>query len=469
MNSAELAIEQQAMRDREAAAAAPAPDKIKPIRIAVPLPTPENLDKGSTDVEVYVRHIDCKYTDPNDNDKCGCPYWLYDKLARRLGKNSRASARTKIRSVALAAAQRIMDSRDPVKRKIAELEKKREYETVLIETASAEYLKDCKSRGLAPETIEAYDNAITQMRNYMHRQCVYALGEITPKLLKAWRAAWPDKRRTSKQKKQNQIKTFFTWVCEEMKYLDLNNNPALGLSKIGGKHEVTAVPFTEAQYNAILDATHIYEDSKRFRDAAKRLRALIQLQRWSGLAIRDALTLPRWKIIDGVLQVHRAKTGTPVTVPLPPKVVEDLNELKNDNPEYFFWSGTTKPRVLVGDYNRMLARLWTLVTWPTPVVDGHQKPVAPHSHMFRHTFAHWYLQAGGDIRNLQLLLGHTRLVTTEKHYAGFMPNEAERLNADVRARWAAQNAPGVAKPEAPAPPAPEHHIRVRVRQRSYRR
>jgi len=465
MNSAELAFEQQAMRERAAAAAAPAPEKIKPIKIpAVIQATAAEISNRSTDVAVYVRHIDCKYTDRESNEKCGCPFWLYDKLSRK-----RCTARTNIRSKAEAEAQRIMDSRDPVKRKIAELEKKREYETVLIQTALEKYIMDCEQRGLAPETLEAYECAVEQMRDYAHSQRVFALGEITPRLLKEWRAAWPDKRKTSKQKKQNQIKTFFTWVCEEMKWLDLNNNPALGLGKIGGKHEVTAVPFTEAQYNAILDATYIYENSNRFRDAAARLRALIQLQRWSGLAIRDALTLPRWKIKDGVLQVHRAKTGTPVTVPLPPKVLEDLNALKNDNPEYFFWSGSAKPRALVGDYNRMFSRLWKLVKWPTPVVDGHQKPVSPHSHMFRHTFAHHWLQTGGDIRDLQLLFCYNGPATTEKHYAGFMPNEAERLNTEVRARWAAQNAPGVAKPEAPAPPEPEHHIRVRVRQRASRR
>jgi len=439
-----LVQEQEAMRARIAEGAQSTPQKIQPVRIPSPEPSVE-LDKRSTDVEVYLR---------------GDAWWLYDKLTQK-----RYSARTKDKRKAEKEAQRIMESRDPDKRKIAELEKKREYETVLVQTALEKYVTDCEHRGLAPETLEAYGCAIEQMRDYVHAQRVFAIGEITPRLLKEWRATWPDKRKTSKQKKQNQIKTFFTWVCEEMKWLDLNNNPALGLGKIGGKDEVTAVPFTEEQYNAILDATYIYENSKRFRDAAVRLRALIQLQRWSGLAIRDALCLPRWKIKNGVLQVHRAKTGTPVTVPLPPKVVEELQALKNDNPEYFFWSGTAKPRVLVGDFNRMFGRLWKLVKWPTPVVDGHQRPVAPHSHMFRHTFAHHFLQHGGDIRDLQLLLGHTRLATTEKHYAGFMPNEAERLNAEVRARWAAQNAPGIQKSQTPVS-EPQHHVRVRIRQRA---
>jgi integrase len=46
------------------------------------------------------------------------------------------------------------------------------------------------------------------------------------------------------------------------------------------------------------------------------------LMRWSGLRIRDAVTLERNKLHGDSLMLYQAKTGTPVYVPLPPQVVE---------------------------------------------------------------------------------------------------------------------------------------------------
>ncbi len=67
--------------------------------------------------------------------------------------------------------------------------------------------------------------------------------------------------------------------------------------------------------------------------------------RWSGLAIRDALTLKRSEIIEAkAKRIHRIvtarqKTGTHVSVPIPPDVAKELLAVLNGNPEYVFWSG----------------------------------------------------------------------------------------------------------------------------------
>lgn len=470
MTSAALASQQAEMRARIAAAAQPQPQSI-PVEKVIAEITEEIANRRSKDVVVYVRHSEeCKHIDREDNDKCQCPYWLYDKLNRK-----RTSARTIRKDEAQKEAQRIMDSRDPLKKKIADLERKREYEQKTISYARKQYIKDCEEgRDLGPETIEAYECAILQLESHCHANGVTMLGEITAELMKNFRSVWPDKEKSSKNKKQRQIKTFFKWVCEQAKYLDLTLNPALALTTIKGEESVPAVPFYDDQFAAIIDATYIYENSKRFRDAAIRLRALILLQRWSGLAIRDALCLSRVRVKNGILQAQRAKTKTWVEIVLPAEVVEALEALPKENPDYFFWNGISKPRSLVGDYNRMFQRLWKLVRWPRPVVDGEGNAIQPHSHMFRHSFAYWWLNTInpatgklGDIRDLQLLLGHKRLATTEKHYSGFMPEQNKRLHAEMRARHASK-----AKPEfvqaAPAPEEPDHHVRIRVRQRSHR-
>ncbi|WP_251106724.1 site-specific integrase [Alloacidobacterium dinghuense] len=49
------------------------------------------------------------------------------------------------------------------------------------------------------------------------------------------------------------------------------------------------------------------------------------LMRWSGLRIRDAVTLERSRLQGDSLLLYQAKTGTPVYVPLPSHLVEAAN------------------------------------------------------------------------------------------------------------------------------------------------
>jgi hypothetical protein len=65
--------------------------------------------------------------------------------------------------------------------------------------------------------------------------------------------------------------------------------------------------------------------------------------RWSGLSIRDAVTLERDRLNKrDELFLYRAKTGVPVFVKLPPDVAKGLRNVPPGpapNSYYFFWSG----------------------------------------------------------------------------------------------------------------------------------
>lgn len=72
-------------------------------------------------------------------------------------------------------------------------------------------------------------------------------------------------------------------------------------------------------------------------------------RRQSGLRIRDAVTLERHRPHGDSLLLYQAKTGRPVYVPLPPHVVELLEDVPpgpKSNPRYFFRgnNGDTKRR-----------------------------------------------------------------------------------------------------------------------------
>ena len=82
----------------------------------------------------------------------------------------------------------------------------------------------------------------------------------------------------------------------------------------------------------IIDATYRVCDDRgglidTDSESRQRLRTMTLLMRWSGLRIRDAITLERHRLHGDSLLLYQAKTGTPVYVPLPPFVIEALENV----------------------------------------------------------------------------------------------------------------------------------------------
>jgi len=171
------------------------------------------------------------------------------------------------------------------------------------------------------------------------------------------------------------------------------------------------LPFTREEMIRILAGCEAYGDGygRTGHENARRLRALVLLLRYSGLRIGDAVSLPRERIADGKLFLYTAKTGTPVWCPLPDVAVEALDAVSGTSEKYFFWTGESKLKSAVGDWQRSLAKLFSLAK----VSDGH-------AHRFRHTFAVELLLAGVPIERVSVLLGHSSTRITEKHYTAWV-------------------------------------------------
>lgn len=105
----------------------------------------------------------------------------------------------------------------------------------------------------------------------------------------------------------------------------------------------------------ILGACDAYQQKhpKAGEANALRLRALVLLLRYSGLRIRDAVTLERGRITDGKLFLYQAKTGTAVYCPLPPFVVEVLEALPGE--KYFSGPANQTRRARLATGNALCA------------------------------------------------------------------------------------------------------------------
>jgi integrase len=141
----------------------------------------------------------------------------------------------------------------------------------------------------------------------------------------------------------------------------------------------------------------------------------------TGLRIGDAVQLQRSSISTGKLRIRTEKTGVDVCVPLPAELLHELDMVNGTNPEYFFWSGASRVKACIGNWQRSLKRVFQIARIPNGF-----------AHRFRHTFAKRYLLAGVPPERVAILMGHSNQTITLKHYAQWVRERQEQLEADVR-------------------------------------
>ncbi|MBB6144281.1 integrase [Silvibacterium bohemicum] len=312
---------------------------------------------------------------------------------------------------------------------------------VTIQKAVEVYMADARSRNLQTDTVKKLERLFEkQFLPWTKTEGLVYLDELDHNALLTYRTTWTEGM-VVKAKKQDRVVGFF-W--ESFRRGFITQNPALSLSKIRPKHIPTDY-FPRDEFDRIIDAIVLYGDPRggylSVEDTRTRLHTLTLLMRWSGLRIRDAVTLERHRLQGDNLLLYQAKTGQSVYVPLPPEVVEALVNIPEGpvpNKRYFFWSGNGLPKSAVANWQRSFRRLFQLAD--IRKLDGQKKRC--HPHMFRDTFAVEMLLAGVPIDQVSTLLGHSSVKVTERHYAPFVKARQLQLQASVRAAWKVGETPG---------------------------
>ena len=161
----------------------------------------------------------------------------------------------------------------------------------------------------------------------------------------------------------------------------------------------------------------------------------MQLMRWSGLAIIDAVSLPKSQMVWDAerknfrVVTSRQKTGTNVSVPLPPDVSAEIKPLYDAHAEYVLFPEKMKWVDIARTYtNRYIRPAFEVAGIPC---DTHMV-----SHRLRDTFAVYLLEKGMSIGDVANALGDT-VKTTEKHYAKWVQGRQDRLDELVTGTWEA--------------------------------
>jgi integrase/recombinase XerD len=192
------------------------------------------------------------------------------------------------------------------------------------------------------------------------------------------------------------------------------------------KHAPT-MPFTQDEMIALLAACADLSDNygRVGGENGRRARALVLLLRYSGMRIGDTVTCSADRLTGDRLFLYTQKTGVPVNVKLPPFVVEALVTVPKVSTQYFFWTGEGKADTVAGNWRRTLRRLFKLAG----IKGGHP-------HRFRDTFAVELLMSGVPLERVSVLLGHTSIKVTKRHYAPWIRARQEQLEADLERSWA---------------------------------
>ena len=216
------------------------------------------------------------------------------------------------------------------------------------------------------------------------------------------------------------LRNFFGF-CLDAGWIGKNSAKAVRLPKTT---QSPTLPFEPEEFERILSACDRYPTKGVHREGNRiRLKAMILLLRYSGLRIRDAATLERSRIKHAKLFLYTQKTGTPVWLPLPPVVLAALDQVTNINERYVFWSGNGDPKTTVADWQRSFRRLLKVAK-----VEGH-------FHMLRDTAAVGWLTKRVPLETVSILLGHSSVRVTEKHYSPWVKQRQELLEAAVMKAW----------------------------------
>ncbi len=293
----------------------------------------------------------------------------------------------------------------------------------------ADFLRFCVSeRRLAPMTCSAYERDVSACLDYLQGQGIEDLGEVKVMHLRAFLAE-EQKRRpavSSQARTTAALKCFFRVLVEEER---LDRDPALPL-RTPKKREALPDILTMGELERLLiqlARSDLWE--RHFPGKPERDRLLLALMAYAGLRRSELLGLD-WNDVDlsrRLLRVRKAKGGRQRTIPIHPALAPLFAEY------YATRVALTEQAVFVGVQGNRLHYTQlgqTFRHYVNAAGVNERKRVTPHT--LRHVFTSELLRAGANLRQIQELLGHKHLDSTQRYTR---VNAHELRGAVKRLRW----------------------------------
>jgi integrase/recombinase XerD len=368
-------------------------------------------------VILYKRHrASCPNKDDKTYRRCRCSVWMEWNVD---GKQTRKSAKTFSWQIAGDKARAIEQTHLD-----AELGRgPAPAEAKTVEQAIKLFMDSKRGEDLSPATLYKHTFTLKGLQAFCDDGAIFFVKDITLGHLTTWRASWGFESPLTKRINQARVKSFFKF-CVDAGITATNPTSQLSSIQVKADEANSVQPFEPKEYNAVLAA--IPKTEMRPRNQA-RVKACMQLQRWAGLSIVDAVCLSKDELQqDGKVfrvRTKRHKTGVHINNVIPAWLGKELLKVKNGNPSYFFVTGEATPKGSVSTMDKMYRQVFA------------KAGIEGSSHMFRHTFSVELLKAGVDIRKVSKALGHSSVTITERYYAKWNKAQQDILDGDLARAW----------------------------------
>jgi len=368
-------------------------------------------------VILYKRHkANCPHQADKSYRRCRCSVWLeYNVKGVQTRKSAKTFSWDRAQDKARAIEQTHLDAelgRGPAPS-----------EAKTVEQAIALFMDSKRGEDLAANTLYKHTLTLNRLQAFCDAEGIFFAKDITLAHLTTWRAAWPFESPLAKRNNQERVKSFFKF-CYDAGVIPAN--PASQLASIQVKvDEATHVrPLEPKEYRAVLAA--VSKSGLQPRNQA-RVKACMQLQRWSGLSLVDAVCLSKDELQQSGktfrVRTQRRKTGAHINNVIPSWLGKEMLRVKNGSPTYFFISGEATTKGAVSTIDKMYRQVFQ------------KAGINGTSHMFRHTFSVELLKASVDIRKVSRALGHSSVTITERYYAKWNKAQQDILDGDLARAW----------------------------------
>jgi site-specific recombinase XerD len=286
-----------------------------------------------------------------------------------------------------------------------------------IKDAADGFLADCERRELKESGVKKYRELLEQLKLHCANRAITTVRALDLAAVRTFVAGWQESSLVQ-SKKIERLRTFLRY-CQEEGWCDSNPATKIKKPKVTNK---PVVPFSAEDVEAIISAVGKYPEKNSYgHDNRARMLAFVLTLRYTGLRIGDVVKLSKIQVCNGRLLLHTTKTGAPVHLPLPERLLDALKAIETDSP-YYFWTGTGGKGSL-NTWDRAFRKVLSLAG------------VKGHAHMYRHTMAIELLEKGITVEQVAAILGNSPAIVY-KHYAPWIQSRQKALDAAIKRIWA---------------------------------
>jgi len=265
-------------------------------------------------------------------------------------------------------------------------------------------------RGSSKNTIDAYRNDLSGFRKFIEGNGYHdpeVAKSITRNSINAYIGDLNERRyaKATVARKVAAVKSFCTFLLD---HGDITSNPATQVDSPSAPKPVPK-PMTTAEVDSLLQEPRKYDSAEAARDAA-----MLELMYATGMRVTELVSLnmdslhlgpaPAWVRCLG-------KGGKERTIPVHEQAIDAVTQYLDD----------ARPQLLKNRphqalfVNRRGERLTRQGFWL--ILKGYAKSAGIDSHVtphtLRHSFATHLLRGGASVRDVQELLGHANVSTTQ--------------------------------------------------------